>query len=236
MNTKQIYNILKVALFCSSFLFLFELIFSFDAVNNWVAGLIENSASVTISYIIVWIIMFLQVWLIPVPAYVVLLAATHTQLISSGFLIIGANDVLFFCITLSAYIIGFIVAYLIGYKWGQKALVWAAGSKQDYQKWSELITTKGKWWYALTVLLPFFPDDFLCIVAGSVKLNFKFYFVVNTICRAIGLVCMMEALKFMGTWNSSGFPVTALVWGIVLLANIVALIIFKIKLNKQNQK
>lgn len=234
MNTKQIYNILKIALFCTLFLFAFELLFSFETVNQWVASLIENSTSIAIALIIVWVIMFLQVWLVPVPAYVVLLAATHTALISSGFLVIGANDILFFCVTLSAYIIGFIIAYLIGYKWGQKALIWAAGSKQDYEKWSILLTTKGKWWYALTVLLPFFPDDFLCFVAGSVKLNFKFYFIVNSTCRAIGLICMMEALKFMGTWNASGFPVTALIWGIVLLAIIIALIILKIKLKAQN--
>ena len=233
MKTKQIYNTLKVALFCTIFLFAFEVLFSFDSVNNWVASLIENAGSTTLALIIVWAIMFLQVWLIPIPAYIVLLAATHTQLISSGFLVIQSNDILFFFVTLLAYTCGFIAAYLIGYKWGQKAVQWAAGSKEDYDKWSNLLTTKGKWWYALTVLFPFFPDDLLCIVAGSVKLNFKFYFIVNLVCRAIGLVFMIEALKFMGTWNSSGFPVTALIWGIILLALIALLIVYKIKLKKQ---
>ena len=234
MNIKQIYNTLKVALFCTIFLFGFELLFSFDAVNNWIANIFENASSTAISLIIVWIIMFLQVWLIPVPAYVVLLAATHTKLISTGFLNISSNDILFFCVTISAYIAGFIVAYIIGYKWGQKAVQWVAGSKQDYDKWSTLLTTKGKWWYALTVLLPLFPDDLLCFVAGSVKLNFKFYFIVNTICRSIGLIFMIETLKFMGTWNSSGFPVTALIWGIILFIEIIALIIIKIKYKNAN--
>ena len=237
MNKKQIYNLLKVALFCTIFLFAFEVLFSFDTVNNWIGGQIENTSSQIISLIIVWIIMYIQVWLVPIPAYVVLLAATHTQLISAGFLNIGINDVIFYLITLSAYICGFITAYFIGYKWGKKAVEWAAGSKEDYDKWSTFLCTKGKWWYALTVLLPVFPDDLLCIVAGSVRFNFKFFTIVNIVCRSIGLLFMIESLKFMGSWNESGFPVTALCWGIVLLAIIVSLIVFKIILvkDKNNQ-
>ena len=185
--------------------------------------------------LIVWLIMFIQVWLIPIPAYVILLASTHTNLISSGFLNIASNDVIFFLVTISAYICGFCLSYYIGRKWGSKAVEWASGSKQDYEKWSNILTTKGKWWYALTVLFPFFPDDILCLVAGSVKLNFKFFFLVNTVCRSVGLICMIETLKFLGTWNSGGFPFTLLIWGIILLANIIALIVVKLKI-KKNKK
>ena len=88
----------------------------------------------------------------------------------------------------------------------------------------------------MTVLFPFFPDDILCIVAGSVKLNFTFFFLVNTICRSIGLLFMLELIKFMGTWNSGGFPISLIVWGILLLANIIALIVMKIKNKKSNLK
>lgn len=236
MQTKQIYNILKVSLFCLLFIFAFELIFSFEAVNLWVGNLIESSTSKFTALLIVWIILFLQVWLIPVPAYIVILAASHTNLVSSGFFNIATNDIIFFIVTLSAYICGFCLAYFIGRKWGIKAVEWAAGSKDTYEKWSKTLTTKGKWWYALTVLFPFFPDDILCLVAGSVKLNFTFFFLVNTICRSIGLLFMLELIKFMETWNSGGFPISLIVWGILLLANIIALIVMKIKNKKSNLK
>lgn len=232
MKTKQIYNVLKVAFFCTIFLFLFEVIFSISTVNDWFGGLIENSKNQIVAFTIIWILMFLQAWLIPLPAYVVLLASTHTNLLSQGFLNIQNTDIIFFCVTISAYICGFLLSYFIGYKWGAKAVEWAAGSKQDYDRWSKTLCKKGKWWYMLTVLLPFFPDDIICIVAGSLKFDFKFYCIVNVICRAIGLFCMIETLKFLGTWNSSGVPITAICWGIILLTLIILLVVFKSKLKK----
>ena len=236
MKTKQIFNLLWVALFCTLFILVFEIIFSIDAVNIWIGSLIENSSNYVISLVIVWILNFLQVWLIPVPAYLILLASSHTGLISAGFLNFQINDLTFFLVTMSAYVCGFCLAYLIGRNWGSKAVKWAAGSENDYQKWSNLITTKGKWWYALTVLFPFFPDDILCLLAGSVKLNFKFFFIVNLVCRSIGLICTIELIKFMGTWNSGGFPITILFWGLILLAIIIMLIVYKIKLKKEGSE
>ena len=80
---------------------------------------------------------------------------------------------------------GVAIAYILGFKFGSKAVRWCAGSDEDYQKWIKVFNTKGKWYYALTVLLPVFPDDILCIVAGGVKMNFGFFMIVNFICRFI---------------------------------------------------
>ncbi len=229
MNKKQIFNLLKVGIICCVIILGFEVLFSFDSVNNFVANLIEGTGNYYIALLIAWILLFLQVWLIPVPAYIVLLSATHTSLLSTGFLNIGSNDIIFFIVAMSAYICGFLTAYFIGYKWGSKAARWVAGSDADYQKWSDVLSQKGKWYYALTVLFPFFPDDLLCILAGSMKFDFKFYCLANVVCRAIGLFCMIEMLKFMGTWNSGGFPFTILVWSLILFALIVCYIVLYVR-------
>lgn len=224
MNKEQVIKLLKVAIYCTALMLGFEILFSFNIVTNWLTSLVENAG--IYAYLVIWLIMFIQVCIVPIPAYVVLVGAVNTNLITMGFLKLGINDLWFYLTVISAYLAGCIVAYLIGYKWGKKAVKWVAGSDAEYDKWACLINKKGKWWYGATVLLPIFPDDLLCVVCGSVKLNFWFYLIANFIGRSIGLFFMIEFLKLIGMMNS-GFQWSVLVWGIALLAEIIAYLILK---------
>lgn len=202
-----------------------DAIFSIPAVNDWFSGLITKSNPAVV-YLIIWLIMFLQVTILNVPAYTILSAC-----VSIGIKTLSWEYIL---TVLSAYLTGCLLAYLLGYKFGKKAVKWCAGSEEDYNKWCEILNTKGKWWYFMTVLFPFFPDDLLCLVAGAVKLNIWFYTISNVIGRGVGLVTMLLFLKLVGL-SSYDFPIMLIVWALALYAEIVAYFIYKRKGDKDEK-
>lgn len=221
MTRQQVVNILKVAILATAIMFACELVFSFEAITNpmtdWVARLPFWAL-----YIAIFAIMYIQV-LIPIPAYVVLNACVILGVLSlttiQGWAIILTIWV--------AYMLGAITMWAIGYKWGIRAVRWCAGSDDECNKWCDFMNTKGKWYYAGTVLLPIFPDDLLCAVAGSVKMNFWFFTIVNGICRLIGLVCMVATLTMLDKVNESSIPWATIGWGVALLIEVVMMIICK---------
>ena len=220
VKKQQVIRLLKVALVTTAILLVFEAIFSIPAINNFFMGLISSSEG-WIAYIIIWVIMFLQVTVLNIPAYSILSACTAIGM--------KTLDFVFIAVVLSAYMAGCILAYWLGRWFGKKAVKWCAGSEEDYQKWSNVLNTKAKWWYFLTVLFPFFPDDLLCIVAGSVKFHFGLYTIMNLVGRGIGLITTILTLGLINK-VSGGFPFMIIVWAIALLAELIAWIIVKKKM------
>lgn len=226
MNREQIYKILKVCLVATALMLVFEIIFSLDVINNFFTNLITTSNGIVV-YLIIWLIMFLQVTILNIPAYVVLSAS-----MSVGMSVLSWEYLL---TVISAYMCGCILAYWLGRWFGVKAVKWCAGSQEDFEKWSAFINQKGKWWYFLTILLPVFPDDLLCLVAGSTKFKFGTYCLFNFIGRSVGLITMLLVLKLIGMMGG-GFPFMIIVWAVALIVEIVALAVIKKKLSQKVDK
>ena len=238
MKKEQIAKILITMIIATALMFLFDVIFSIEPINNAISNWIINlGSSRWLMWLAIWIVMFVQVCLIPIPAVVVIEAAMAVGVIQPKLGVIamfGTWDLwLFVLVTITAYMAGALVAYFMGYKWGTKAIKWCAGDDVDYEKWCNLLNEKGKWYYALTVLLPVFPDDLLCLVCGSVKFDFKFFAISNLIGRSIGLICMLAALALV---NSGNGYLSMIAWGIALIAEIVAYIIIKHKIKAEENK
>lgn len=219
MKKDQIIRLLKVALVTTAILLIFEGIFSIPAINNFFMGLISGSSG-WLAYLFVWLIMFLQVTILNIPAYSVLAACTSIGM--------KTLDIVFISVVLSAYMVGCILAYWLGRWFGKRAVKWCAGSEEDYDKWSSVLNSKGKIWYFLTVLFPFFPDDILCLVAGAVKFNFGLYTIMNFVGRGIGLVTTILTLGLINK-VSDGFPIMVIVWAVALVAELIAYIILNKK-------
>ena len=219
MTNQQIQRILKIAVIATVIMLVSDIIFSIPAVldffNRWI-----TSNTGWLLWVMIWLIMFLQCTILNIPAYVVLSAC-----VSVG---IHTLSIPYILVVISAYMCGCILAYWIGRWWGVKAVKWCAGSDEDFDKWCRVLNAKGKWYYALTVLFPFFPDDILCIVCGSVKLHFGFYTIVNAIGRTIGLITMLAFLEFVGQIGG-GFPIMPFVWGALLLVECIVLAVLIIK-------
>lgn len=201
-----------------------ESVFSIPAVKDWFNDIITNSSGIVV-YIVIWLIMFLQVTILNVPAYVILSASVTVG--------IKTLSIVYISVVISAYMVGCIVAYWIGRKFGVRAVKWCAGSEEDYKKWSTTLNSKGKWWYLVTVVFPMFPDDILCMVAGAVKFNFKFYVFANFIGRTIGLVTALLTLNLLNM-SDSNFPYMIIVWAVALIAEFVIYLVLK-KKEKKNE-
>lgn len=220
MTREQIQRILKVCIIATVIMLIFEIIFSTPAINDFFRNWI-TSTSGWVVFVVIWVIMFLQCTILNIPAYVVLSAS-----ISIG---IECMSWQYLLIVITAYMAGCITAYWLGRWLGVKAVKWCAGSEEEFDKWSNVLNTKGKWWYALTVLLPLFPDDLLCLVAGAVKFDFTFFTIANLLGRSIGLIAMILTLQAIGSIGG-GIPLMVIVWAVAL---IIELIIYS-KINKKS--
>jgi membrane protein YqaA with SNARE-associated domain len=90
--------------------------------------------------------------------------------------LLSLKTIFFILYTTSACVLGSMCAYSMGRTGGKKAVKWIAGDEEEYFDWCKKLNCKaGKWLYALTVFLPIFPDDIICIVVGAIKMDFKFF-------------------------------------------------------------
>ena len=159
-------------------------------------------------YILFFVLQFLQVTFLPLPAFVTTLAGT---LLYGPWIACG--------ISLLAIWLGSLFAFFLGKKIGRKVVVWVAG-KEQADKWEQKLR-RGNFVFFLMMLFPVFPDDILCIVAGTIGMSYKFFIITNIITRPIAIVttCFLgsgELIPFSG-W---GIPV----WIVLIL--IVAALFF----------
>ncbi len=239
MKKEQVYKLLEITFIAVAFMTFFEIIFAIpgvtDSISDWIHGL-NNKWFI---WLAIWLIMFIQVCIIPIPAYIVLNTAVNIGLVGQKTSILSAlasgDFWMFVLVTISAYMAGASVAYWYGAKFGRKALMWCAGSEEEYDKWSTVLVERGKWAYAATVLFPVFPDDLLCLIAGSIKLNFGFFLCSNLVGRTVGLVTMLIALVVFDHITSGAIPWSLIVWLIVFVVIFIVLIKLKNDLKKEGK-
>lgn len=217
MKKEQIIKFLKLGIYTTLFLIAIEIVFLIPAVKEFFVDWVQNSSG-WLLWLVLWILFFLQTNLIQIPSVSLLQISVH-----SGIEVLSWQYIL---LVMSAYMGGCILSYWLGRWFGSKAVKWVAGSEEDFDKWSKFINEKGKWWYFITIVLPLFSDDILCIIAGSLKMDFGFYTIANLIGRSIGLITMLVVLKYVGIASSS-IPFMLIVWCVGLVAEIITLIVFK---------
>jgi uncharacterized membrane protein YdjX (TVP38/TMEM64 family) len=146
------------------------------------------------SYLVFFAIQFLQVVVLPIPAFISTLA---------GALVFGPW--IASIISFVAILFGSLVCFWLGRKLGWKLLVWVAG-EDDAKKWKERLGC-GKYAFFLMMIFPLFPDDILCIVAGAVtSMSTNFFLITNLIARPIAIL----STCFLG----GGYLVPFSGWGI----------------------
>ena len=159
------------------------------------------------SYLIFFAIQFLQVVLLPIPAFATTVAGT---------LVFGPWVASI--ISLISVISASIFAFFIGRKFGRKLVVWIVG-EEDTNRWGNKLE-KGKYVFFLMMLFPIFPDDILCLVVGATTtLSYKFFIITNIITRPIAIFCT----AFLGSghlipFSGWGIPV----WIILLILGTIA--------------
>ena len=133
---------------------------------------------------------FLQVIILPVPGSVTVAAgvALFGPLKCSIFSFIGIT-------------LGSIVAFAIGRVVGEKAVRWIVG-EETLKKWLQKL--KGKDYLILSImfLLPLFPDDVLCFVAGLSSMTWTYFIVMIVITRVTSILATSYSVGLipLTTW------------------------------------
>ena len=118
-------------------------------------------------------------------------------------------------------LLGSYCSFLFGKLLGFKIVCWVSG-KQNAIKYAEIINNRGKFFLIIAFLLPLFPDDILCLIAGITTMKFKHFFWIALITRPIGVICM----SFFGGGYIIPFTGWGLfVWPFILVFAIVAVVL-----------
>lgn len=151
------------------------------------------------------LLQFLQVTFIPLPSPILIIAGT---------LIYGPFEA--GLLSLSGILLGSALAFFIGKFFGKKIVVFMVGKSAE-EKWRKFLT-KSRYSFVLMMLLPFFPDDILCLVAGLTDMSWSFFMVTQLITRPIGI--------FLVSYFSSGQVIPyhgwgLIVWGVLIIMSLI---------------
>lgn len=193
--------------FLSIFLFVLENVGFFDKIKS-VDELRKYISSFGKYAILIFVlIQFLQVTILPIPALLT---------VSVGVLLFGPLKAGIF--SSIGIILGSILAFYIGKKFGYKVVCWIIG-KESLDKTIGMLKGKDKILLTFMFLLPFFPDDVLCFVAGLSSMDWKFFLIMIFVTRLISIFASCYSL------NNSIIPYNTW-WGILIWIIIFALVIF----------
>ena len=143
---------------------------------------------------------FLQVTILPLPSPILIIA---------GSLIYGPFQSAI--LSLAGILLGSAFAFFLGKVFGSKIVSFIIG-KESQKKWSKTLGSC-KYSFVIMMLLPCFPDDILCLVAGLTDMSWSFFMVTQFIARPIGI--------FTVSYLSSGEIIPYSGWGLVVWAVII---------------
>ena len=214
LKKEEIFKLLfvGVALFFIMFyaLILVNKVFNLDAIDSdekkleHIIKLIQSTGPY--GKIVFVLLQILQVIVLPLPALLCYV---------SGVMIYGSLEA--FILSSIGVFIGSMICYAIGKFCGRGVVHWLAGDKMD--KYLQILSNRGKGPFIIMQILPFFPDDVLCILAGVTNMNFWFYLVVMILIRplVIAIYCFFGSgsiIPFSG-WGIPVWIVIFVIFGII---------------------
>ena len=160
----------------------------------------------TLGYIIFFFLEILNIVILPIPALVL-----HIVGASIFGALVGS------IIAFSGVFIGSLIAFYIGRTFGKNLVIWCFGEELT-EKYRKILNKNGKIAFIFMQLLPFFPDDILCFVAGISAMTWKFFIMTMLILRPIYIIgaCYFgtgQIIPFSG-W---GIPVWILIFFFFLI-------------------
>ena len=132
----------------------------------------------------------LQVLFLPIPGVLSILA---------GIQLFGAFLAALY--SFAGIVLGSLIAFLVGRKWGSKAVSWIVG-KDALSTWQSRIKGKDNLLLTAMFVLPFFPDDVLCFVAGVSTISTKYFVVMMLLSRAVSIFSTVYSISLIpfNTW------------------------------------
>ncbi len=149
---------------------------------------------------------FLQVTFVPIPSTVTILA---------GSFLFGAP--VSFIYSYIGIMAGALLAFALGRLIGRPYITWIAGGQETADEWLKKLHGRENVFLFFAFLLPLFPDDLLCSVAGMLPVKFSTFTIMQIITRTTSIGA---TLIFM-----SGELIPYEGWGLVVIGVLVVIAI-----------
>ena len=136
---------------------------------------------------------FLQTTIIPI---------SNLPTIFAG-LALFKNPFLVFLLTTIGVYLGSIVSFAFGRLFGKKAVDWVLG-KETVDHYLKMAEGREKAAIFTMLLLPSFPDDILCIIAGITDMTWRFFLISLVLTRTLPTIVMVYFADFipdLGWWG-----------------------------------
>lgn len=147
------------------------------------------------------LLQYLQVVILPIPSVVSTLA---------GVALFGPFRTTVY--SLIGILLGSFTAFFVGRILGFKAVSWAVG-EDNLKKWQKKLKGKDNLFLSLMFLLPLFPDDLLCFLAGLSSMSFGYFTFIIFLSRILGIAGTCYSINFIpfNTWWGITFWILFLV-------------------------
>lgn len=190
----------------------FSILDTFNSVESLKNFLLSDNVK-NYSILVFFLLQFLQVVILPIPAIITTLAGTA---------LFGAKVT--FLISSIAIILASMLAFFLGRTFGYKFVAWLIG-EDTLIKYQNYMKSKEKVMVSVMFLFPFFPDDLICMIAGLGKMSYFSFFVITLFIRPISILCTtysFELTKFIPLTEWWGI----VIWGFIIAAMAVIFILF----------
>ncbi len=155
-------------------------------------------------------IQFLQVTFLPLPSVVSTLAGVY---------VFGPLKAAL--LSLAGIFLGSAFAFLLGRIFGRKLVAFMVG-EDTCEKWVQFLTD-AKYSFFVMMVLPIFPDDVLCLVAGLTNMSWAFFVITNLISRPLAV--------FTTCYIGSGELIPYHGWGLAVWAVLIVVVLVVIFLS-----
>ena len=145
-----------------------------------------------------FVLLVLQVFVAVIPGHALILAGSYAYGFTTGLLI-----------TLVSTVLGSQVAFTISRRYGRQA-VYRLVNPQVICRWDKLAAGQGALFFFFAFVLPIFPSDLMCYVAGLGNISPRRFFAANFMGR---LVCA----GFITLLGSNGLHMPPIFWAAAIL-------------------
>ena len=149
--------------------------------------------------LLIFAVMLLQVFIAVIPGHALVLTAGYIY----GFC-------LCLLITVGSTVLGSQIAFTIARHFGRR-LIYRLASPRTIEHWDRLAANQGGMFYFFVFVLPIFPSDLMCYVAGLGRISPRRFFLANVTGRLV-------ASSFITLVGSRGFHLPIVFWVVAILA------------------
>lgn len=186
---------------------LLEQITSFDDLRQLILGF---GGWGIITYIV---INLLQCVIIPVPTTLTVLVGTA----------IYGPTTAFIYATLGV-ILGSSISFLIGRYCSKPVIYWIFG-REKVDKYQNILNKRAELILFLTLTLPFFPDDLICMMAGISNIKYIKFLFISIFARGVGLA----TISFFGSGKIIPFSGWGIAVWVIIAISVIGLLILALK-------